>query len=89
MNVESVQDLLFNLVLFDLPRVTKNYHFSNNKFSYTTVSDDALLRNIELFDKLSLKFSGRIVYAKDTTGKSGHICTWCVILYPIFTIFVV
>lgn len=59
-----------------MPLVKFVYSRCNNKFSYTTVSDDALLRNIELFDKLSLKFSGRIVYAKDTTGKSGHICTW-------------
>ncbi len=49
----------------------------NNKFSYTTPSDDALLKNIELFDRISMKFSGRIQYVKDVTGKSEHICTWC------------
>jgi BTB/POZ domain-containing adapter for CUL3-mediated RhoA degradation protein len=30
----------------------------NNKYSYTNTSDDNLLKNIELFDKLSLRFSG-------------------------------
>ena len=28
----------------------------NNKYSYTGASDDNLLKNIELFDKLSLRF---------------------------------
>ena len=58
------------------PIVKFIYSRGNNKFSYTTPSDDALLRNIELFDKISLKFSGRILYVKEVSGKSGHICTW-------------
>lgn len=49
---------------------------ANNKFSYTASSDDAMLKNIELFDKLSRKFNGRVCYIKDISGRSGHICTW-------------
>lgn len=47
----------------------------NNKYSYTTTSDDNLLKNIELFDKLSLRFSGRILFIKDVIGPS-EICCW-------------
>ncbi len=38
-------------------------------------SDDNLLRNIELFDKLSLRFNGRILFIKDVIG-SQEICCW-------------
>jgi BTB/POZ domain-containing adapter for CUL3-mediated RhoA degradation protein len=47
----------------------------NNKYSYTLTSDDNLLKNIELFDKLSLRFSGRILFIKDVIG-SSEICCW-------------
>ncbi|XP_031629883.1 BTB/POZ domain-containing adapter for CUL3-mediated RhoA degradation protein 3 [Contarinia nasturtii] len=47
----------------------------NNKYSYTHTSDDNLLKNIELFDKLSLRFSGRILFVKDVIG-SNEICCW-------------
>ncbi|XP_076289691.1 BTB/POZ domain-containing adapter for CUL3-mediated RhoA degradation protein 3 isoform X1 [Lasioglossum baleicum] len=47
----------------------------NNKFSYTSSSDDNLLKNIELFDKLSLRFSGRVLFIKDVIGCS-EICCW-------------
>lgn len=47
----------------------------NNKYSYTNNSDDNLLKNIELFDKLSLRFSGRILFIKDVIG-SNEICCW-------------
>lgn len=46
----------------------------NNKYSYTTTSDDNLLKNIELFDKLSLRFSGRILFIKDVIGASEIAC---------------
>jgi len=39
-------------------------------------SADCLLKNIALFDKISIKFHDRITYAKDTSGYSGHICSW-------------
>ncbi|XP_002015385.2 BTB/POZ domain-containing adapter for CUL3-mediated RhoA degradation protein 3 [Drosophila miranda] len=47
----------------------------NNKYSYTSTSDDNLLKNIELFDKLSLRFNERILFIKDVIGPS-EICCW-------------
>ncbi|KAF6022182.1 KCTD10 [Bugula neritina] len=38
-------------------------------------SDDNILRNIELFDKLSLRFSERILFIKDVLV-SNEICLW-------------
>ena len=37
---------------------------NNNKFSYTPTSDDNLLKNLEMFDRLSLRFSSRILFIK-------------------------
>merc|ERR1719402_1232272 len=47
----------------------------NNKYSYTGASDDNILKNIELFDKLSLRFSSRVLFIKDVIG-SSEICCW-------------
>lgn len=47
----------------------------NNKYSYTPTSDDNLLKNIELFDRLSLRFSVRVLFIKDVIG-SNEICCW-------------
>lgn len=47
----------------------------NNKYSYTNTSDDNLLKNIELFDRLSLRFSERVLFIKDVIG-SNEICCW-------------
>merc|ERR1711953_715356 len=47
----------------------------NNKYSYTGASDENLLKNIELFDKLSLRFSNRVLFIKDVIGSNG-ICCW-------------
>lgn len=47
----------------------------NNKYSYTSTSDDNILKNLELFDKLSLRFSGRVLFIKDVIG-SNEICCW-------------
>ncbi|XP_060528582.1 BTB/POZ domain-containing adapter for CUL3-mediated RhoA degradation protein 3 [Cylas formicarius] len=47
----------------------------NNKYSYTSASDDNLLKNIELFDKLSLWYSGRVLFFKDVISTS-EICCW-------------
>ena len=38
-------------------------------------SDDNLLKNIEQFDKLSLRFNDRILFVKDVIG-SQEICCW-------------
>lgn len=40
-----------------------------------SASDDNLLKNLELFDKLSLRFSGRVLFLKDVIG-SQEICLW-------------
>ncbi|XP_034337822.1 BTB/POZ domain-containing adapter for CUL3-mediated RhoA degradation protein 3-like [Crassostrea angulata] len=47
----------------------------NNKYSYTSNSDDNLLKNLELFDKLSLRFNRRVLFIKDVIG-SNEICCW-------------
>ncbi|XP_049493865.1 BTB/POZ domain-containing adapter for CUL3-mediated RhoA degradation protein 2 isoform X1 [Panthera uncia] len=56
------------------PVVKLLYNRSNNKYSYTSNSDDHLLKNIELFDKLSLRFNGRVLFLKDVIG--DEICCW-------------
>ncbi|CAD5113301.1 DgyrCDS2479 [Dimorphilus gyrociliatus] len=51
----------------------------NNKFSYTANSDDNLLRNLEMFDKLAVKFHHRILFIKDINSNpsdTNEICTW-------------
>lgn len=47
----------------------------SNKYSYTSTSDDNLLKNIELFDKLSLWYSNRVLFIKDVISTS-EICCW-------------
>ncbi|XP_056139185.1 BTB/POZ domain-containing adapter for CUL3-mediated RhoA degradation protein 2 isoform X2 [Lampris incognitus] len=56
------------------PVVKLVYNRSNNKYSYTSNSDDNLLKNIELFDRLSLSYNGRILFIKDVIG--DEICCW-------------
>jgi BTB/POZ domain-containing adapter for CUL3-mediated RhoA degradation protein len=43
--------------------------------SFCSNSDDNFLKNIELFDKLSLRFHGRVLFIKDVIG-SNEICCW-------------
>ncbi|EGD75616.1 potassium channel tetramerisation domain containing 13 [Salpingoeca rosetta] len=59
-----------------LPLVKLSCNRSMNRFSYTATATEAFLRHIELFDKLASKFHGRILYAKDVSGRNGRICTW-------------
>uniref|UniRef100_A0A8C7W499 Tumor necrosis factor, alpha-induced protein 1 (endothelial) n=1 Tax=Oncorhynchus mykiss TaxID=8022 RepID=A0A8C7W499_ONCMY len=56
------------------PVVKLLYKRSNNKYSYTSNSDDNLLKNIELFDKLSLSYNGCVLFIKDVIG--DEICCW-------------
>ncbi|XP_014879464.1 BTB/POZ domain-containing adapter for CUL3-mediated RhoA degradation protein 2 isoform X2 [Poecilia latipinna] len=56
------------------PVVKLLYNRSNNKYSYTSNSDDNLLKNIELFDRLSLSFNSRVLFFKDVIG--DEICCW-------------
>ncbi|XP_063729294.1 BTB/POZ domain-containing adapter for CUL3-mediated RhoA degradation protein 2-like isoform X2 [Symsagittifera roscoffensis] len=49
----------------------------NNKYSYTSQSDENLLKNIELFDKLAVLYQGRLNFFKDIFGfSSNEICQW-------------
>uniref|UniRef100_A0A8C7JY28 Tumor necrosis factor, alpha-induced protein 1 (endothelial) n=1 Tax=Oncorhynchus kisutch TaxID=8019 RepID=A0A8C7JY28_ONCKI len=57
-----------------MPVVKLLYKRSNNKYSYTSNSDDNLLKNIELFDKLSLSYNGRVLFIKAMIG--DEICCW-------------
>ncbi|KAJ8280948.1 hypothetical protein GJAV_G00061380 [Gymnothorax javanicus] len=56
------------------PVVKLLYNRSNNKYSYTSNSDDNLLKNMELFDKLSLSYNGRVQFIRDVIG--DEICCW-------------
>jgi len=56
------------------PVVKLLYNRGNNKYSYTSSSDDHMLRNIELFDKLALNFTDRIRFIRDVVGED--ICVW-------------
>ncbi|XP_072290379.1 BTB/POZ domain-containing adapter for CUL3-mediated RhoA degradation protein 2-like [Eucyclogobius newberryi] len=56
------------------PVVKLVYNRSNNKYSYTSNSDDNLLKNIELFERLSLSFSSRVLFIKNVIG--DEICCW-------------
>ncbi|KAF5901971.1 BTB/POZ domain-containing adapter for CUL3-mediated RhoA degradation protein 2-like, partial [Clarias magur] len=56
------------------PAVKLLYNRGNNKYSYTSNSDDNLLKNIELFEKLSLSYNGRVLFIKDIIG--DEICCW-------------
>ncbi|XP_078508543.1 BTB/POZ domain-containing adapter for CUL3-mediated RhoA degradation protein 1 [Lissotriton helveticus] len=56
------------------PVVKLLHNRSNNKYSYTSNSDENLLKNIELFDKLALRFNGRVLFLKDVLG--DEICCW-------------
>lgn len=47
----------------------------NNKYSYTSTSDDNILKNMELFDSLALRFFHRVLFIKDVIG-TNEICCW-------------
>ncbi|KAG8524923.1 BTB/POZ domain-containing adapter for CUL3-mediated RhoA degradation protein 3, partial [Galemys pyrenaicus] len=58
----------------DKPAVKLQYNRINNRFPYSSDSEDNLLKNIELFDQLSLRHNGRILFMKDVFG--SEICCW-------------
>jgi BTB/POZ domain-containing adapter for CUL3-mediated RhoA degradation protein len=70
---QKEEQILISSTMKPVVKLLCNRH--NNKYSYTSNSDDNLLRNIELFDKLSLRFNGRILFIKDVIG-SQEICCW-------------
>ena len=67
------EQILINSSTKPIIKLLINRH--NNKYSYTAASDDNLLKNLELFDKLALRFSGRVLFIKDVIG-SNEICCW-------------
>ena len=67
------EELLITSTQKPVVKLLINRH--NNKYSYTTNSDDNLLKNIEVFDKLALWYCGRIVFVKDVISTS-EICCW-------------
>ncbi|VVC45966.1 BTB/POZ domain,Potassium channel tetramerisation-type BTB domain,SKP1/BTB/POZ domain [Cinara cedri] len=64
---------LISISLKPVVKFAINRH--NNKYSYTSASDDNLLKNIELFDKLAEKHKERGLFIKDVIG-SNEICCW-------------
>lgn len=44
-------------------------------FPVISTSDENLLKNLEMFDRLALRFNGRIHFIKDAIGPS-EICCW-------------
>lgn len=42
---------------------------------FCSTSDDNLLKNVEMFDRLSLRFCSRVLFIKDVIG-SNEICCW-------------
>lgn len=63
------------LTLTNKPAIKLIFNRHNNKYSYTSASDENLLKNLDLFDKLSLKFCNRVLFMKDIVC-SNEICCW-------------
>uniref|UniRef100_A0A3Q3ACZ2 Potassium channel tetramerization domain containing 13 n=1 Tax=Kryptolebias marmoratus TaxID=37003 RepID=A0A3Q3ACZ2_KRYMA len=72
--LSAMQFTTIYLVSCSQPVVKLQNNRGNNKYSYTSNSDDNLLKNIELFDKLVLRFNGRVLFVKDVLG--DEICCW-------------
>lgn len=54
--------------------MTMHFFSTSVCFCLNSNSDDNLLKNIELFDRLSLSFNGRVLFIKDVIG--DEICCW-------------
>lgn len=48
----------------------------NNKYSYTSQSDDNLMKNLELFDRLVMRFTDRVLFVKDIGAENAEVCQW-------------
>uniref|UniRef100_A0A3Q2NNA8 BTB/POZ domain-containing adapter for CUL3-mediated RhoA degradation protein 2 n=1 Tax=Fundulus heteroclitus TaxID=8078 RepID=A0A3Q2NNA8_FUNHE len=72
--LQVTETIIHDLSCLCQPVVKLLYNRSNNKYSYTSNSDDNLLKNIELFDRLSLSFNSRVLFFKDVIG--DEICCW-------------
>merc|ERR1719423_359033 len=47
------------------PVVVLHVNRHNNKYSYTGTAEENLLKNVELFERMALRFCGRLVFIKD------------------------
>lgn len=63
-----------NTCMQDICRDSHMRHLHLMSLSFHSNSDDNMLKNIELFDKLSLRFNGRVLFIKDVIG--DEICCW-------------
>lgn len=70
---QAEEQMLINSTSRPVVKLLVNRH--NNKYSYTSTSDDNLLKNIEVFYRLSLRYSRRVLFIKDIIG-SNEICLW-------------
>uniref|UniRef100_A0A914E0P4 BTB domain-containing protein n=1 Tax=Acrobeloides nanus TaxID=290746 RepID=A0A914E0P4_9BILA len=68
-------EAIFN-VCTDKPIIKLLVNRNNNKYSYTSQSDDNFLKNMELFDRLVPRFHGRVLFVKDIGLDSAEICQW-------------
>lgn len=66
-SVSSNHQFLFILYYITVSLLAFFYLYRN--------SDDNLLKNIELFDKLAVRFSSRVKFVRDIVGR-GEICCW-------------
>ncbi|KRZ17289.1 BTB/POZ domain-containing adapter for CUL3-mediated RhoA degradation protein 3 [Trichinella zimbabwensis] len=59
------------------PVIKLTVNRKHQKYSYcaNAATDANLLKNLELFDKLALRFKDRILFIKDV-GSSNEICSW-------------
>lgn len=73
--ITSKNDLIRILTSTDKPCIRLLINRHNNKYSYTNNSDDNLLKNIELFERMAIKFKNKITFIKDTTSNE-EICCW-------------
>uniref|UniRef100_A0A914ULV6 BTB domain-containing protein n=1 Tax=Plectus sambesii TaxID=2011161 RepID=A0A914ULV6_9BILA len=67
-------DRLINSTCRPVVKLLLNRH--NNKYSYTHQSDDNLLKNLELFDRLVMRFNERVLFVKDVGAENAEVCQW-------------
>lgn len=77
--IELYQLSSTSCVLWSLSMVVANIQDINQfvpALSCFSASDDNILKNIEMFDKLSLRFHGRVNFVKDVSSGNDEICCW-------------
>ncbi|KAG8508687.1 BTB/POZ domain-containing adapter for CUL3-mediated RhoA degradation protein 3, partial [Galemys pyrenaicus] len=59
------------------PALKLLYNRRNSRYPYSSNSEDNLLKNLELFDQLSLRYNRRILFIKDVTGNESFYANGC------------